>query len=339
MSAIVSGIFNIKYLRTLPAPKARTYVLDADTHTLPYNGVPYNVYTALRIPYSNHPLEYPADEKEVAAYIKAKVVKAMPSTEKLADARTSEDYVLTGDIIEILPTPGKKQRPADTKEYPPMFDIIGQVKSVNLKNYAFDVDVSQFTYANPTGSLPVTAIISEDSKWRNDRTKALPTIGSIVHFMGYLRGLSNNEDNDSGGRSENDSSDEESNDTDHRFVIEVNRICDFLTRGPPATPSTAAGTGPAQGSQPTTPSKSTLRLKRKAESPSKSTVSDSPSKPTLSDSPTKSPSMKAMGKRPERPSDEAGGSTSALSSLSPPDMPETRDAKRRKLAGADKDHK
>ena len=72
----------------------------------------------------------------------SQVVKAMPNTETLSDARPADDYTLTGDFIDvgvllivlqhrlslfqIISAPGKKRRSAKTKLHAPMLDIIGQ---------------------------------------------------------------------------------------------------------------------------------------------------------------------------------------------------------------------
>jgi hypothetical protein len=59
------------------------------------------------------------------------------------------------------------------------------VDSVDQNEFAFIMNVTQYTSQDPSGSFPLHAFILEQCKWR-DRSKAMPSVKSIVALTGVL---------------------------------------------------------------------------------------------------------------------------------------------------------
>ncbi|KAI0061144.1 hypothetical protein BV25DRAFT_1887140 [Artomyces pyxidatus] len=275
-TAELTAVVSLESPRPVPN-KSRTVVLDAGI----YNSADPTaepMYAALRF-YNEHNVVLPEDGG--LFFVTAKVAKWKKGLESVSDGLSDGDYDILGDIMELIPINGNSDV-VDPRQHRATIRCSGTVSSVDPKAASFKLPASQWTMADSSGIFPAKVVIPKESKWK-DRAKALPSVGSIVSFSGYLAGA----EKDANGAIVN-------------FVVEVSRHLEFLGRTS-ASPST-----PPSGELCTSNAVQGSRSKLRFSLSGSNTLSDLPS----------TPSPKALGKRPQR--EESNDDIFASSSASSP---------------------
>lgn len=89
-------------------------------------------------------------------------------------------------LSQLFPLPNM---PANTVYDPNAVAVVrmsGPVDSVDTTNFSFRMNVVQFTSYTQHGVFPTTVILPAESKWQNERKRALPKLPRVVTLTGTL---------------------------------------------------------------------------------------------------------------------------------------------------------